>query len=315
MKVSVIVPMYNVRDYVGQCLASLAAQTLADMEVILVNDGSTDDTPEIAASFCERYPDRFRLVNKANGGLSDARNYGMRFAKGEYIAFLDSDDFVEPELYEKLAGLMDEGCDVAVTDIEYWYEDPARRFIMKGLSSREADTVQRKAMLSPMFAWNKMYRRSWFGEGGFRYPLNTWYEDIPVTTLVFARAEKIGWLEECLIHYRQREGSIMSSAASPRIREIFGIMAMVRGEFEQAGLQDAYRDELEYLHIEHLRLYGMFRFIRSPYTKELYAESERVMRAYYPEWRKNRYIGTLGLKNRIFLACYNKATKSEAKRS
>ena len=308
MKVSVIVPMYNVRDYVGQCLDSLAKQTLPDLEVIMVDDGCTDDTPDIASSFCKTYPERFRLLHKQNGGLSDARNYGIPHARGEYIAFLDSDDFVEPELYEKLAEVMDEGCDAAVTDIEYWYEDPAKRFIMKGLTDWKAETVQKRAMLSPMFAWNKMYRRSLFEQQGFRYPLKTWYEDIPVTTMIFARAEKIGYLEECLIHYRQREGSIMSSQASPRIREIFGIMEMVRAEFNEAGLAEKYRDELEYLHVEHLRLYGMFRFIRSPYAKELYEQSEQVMRTYYPDWRKNIYLSSLGIKNRVFLACYNKAT-------
>ncbi len=308
MKVSVIVPMYNVKDYVGQCLDSLAAQTLSDMEVILVDDGCTDETPRIAEEYCRRYPERFRLVHKENGGLSDARNCGIAYAQGEYIAFLDSDDFADDTLYEKLAKLMDTGCDVAVTHIEYWYQDPGRRFVMKGLSSWDADTVQKKAMLSPMFAWNKMYRREWFTEKGLRYPLRTWYEDIPVTTRIFASSEKIGVLDECLIHYRQREGSIMTSNDDPRVRQIFNIMAMVRSSFEQDGLAEEYREELEYLHIEHLRLYGMFRFIRSPYTEELYRESKNVMDTYYPGWKNNRYLKNLSLKNRIFLRTYSPAS-------
>ena len=308
MKVSVIVPMYNVGEYIHDCLKSLAAQTLSDMEVILVDDGCTDDTPETAQQYADQYPHLFRLVHKKNGGLSDARNYGIPLAQGEYICFLDSDDFVEPTLYEKLSGLMDEGCDVAVCDIEYWYQDPAKRFIMKGLSDWKADSIQKQAMLSPMFAWNKMYRASWFKEQNLRYPLNTWYEDIPVTTMIFAQSEKIGYLPECLIHYRQREGSIMSSASSPRVKEIFGIMELVRNNFEAHGLSAKFRDELEYLHVEHLRLYGMFRFIRSPYAKELYQRSTEVMNQYYPNWKNNRYISNLNMKNRIFLKTYGPAT-------
>ena len=126
--------------------------------------------------------------------------------------------------------------------------------------------------------------------------------------MIFAQAEKIGYLEECLIHYRQREGSIMSSNSSPRVKEIFGIMELVRNSFAKAGLSSLYRDELEYLHIEHLRLYGMFRFIRSPYTKELYEKTRQVMKKNYPGWKHNRYISNLNLKNRIFLQCYSPAT-------
>ena len=308
MKLSLIVPMYNVREYIRQCLDSLTAQTLADMEVLMVNDGCTDNTPAIAAEYAERFPGRFILLNKPNGGLSDARNYAIPHAKGEYIAFLDSDDFVEPPLYEKMCALMDQGYDVCVTDIEYWYQDPARRFVMKGLSDWPAETIQKKALLSPMFAWNKVYKASFFRDMGLRYPLNTWYEDIPVTTLIFARSEKIGYLDECLMHYRQREGSIMANQSSPRLREIFGIMAMVRDRFEENGLTAAYRDELEYLHVEHLCLYGMFRFIRSDNRREYYDMVQAVMRQYWPQWKHNRYIANLGFKNRIFLKWYSRAT-------
>lgn len=308
MKLSVIVPVYNVEKYLRQCLDSLKAQTLKDMEVIVVNDGSTDSSPVIAQEYCDACRN-FILLNKKNGGLSDARNYGIDFAKGEYIAFLDSDDWVEPSLYEKMTALMDEHTDVCVTDIEYWWEDPSRRYVMKGLTGRSAPTVQKRALLSPMFAWNKVYKASLFAEeNGYRYPLDTWYEDIPVTSMIFAKAGKIAYLPECLIHYRQREGSIMANTSDPRIEQIFSIMAVLRENFEKEGLYEEYRDELEYLHIEHLRLYGMFRFIRSDGRKKYYTMSEAAMTTCFPHWKKNRYISSLSLKNRVFLKCYNQAT-------
>lgn len=308
MKLSVIVPMYNVSAYVRECLDSLVAQTLQDMEVIMVDDGCTDDTPSIAQEYAN-YNMNFHLIHKKNGGLSDARNYGMKFAKGEYIGFLDSDDFVEPTLYEKMVNIANEGNDIVVTDIEYYYKDhPEKCFVMKGLSCFEAEIIQKKALLSPMFAWNKIYRSSLFKQYDLLYPVGTWYEDIPVTTLLFAKADNIGYLPECLMHYRQREDSIMSSVMSPRIKEIFNVMELVRNTFKKYDLYEEYYDELEYLHIEHLRLYGMFRFIRSPYWSECYKESCRVMKEFFPHWKKNKYIENLSDKNRIFLKWYNRIT-------
>ncbi len=308
MKLSVIVPMYNVSAYVRECLDSLVCQTLQDMEVIMVDDGCTDDTPSIAQEYAN-YNMNFHLIHKKNGGLSDARNYGMKFAKGEYIGFLDSDDFVEPTLYEKMIKKAEEGNEIVVTDIEYYYAfHPEKCYVMKGLSTWETDSIQKKALLSPMFAWNKIYKASLFKENELLYPVGTWYEDIPVTTILFAKASHIGYLEECLMHYRQREDSIMSSVGSIRIKEIFNVMDLVRTTFEKHHLYEAYHDELEYLHIEHLRLYGMFRFIRSPYWNECYTESKKVMRKYFPHWKKNKYINNLSKKNRIFLKCYNKLT-------
>ena len=308
MKVSLIVPMYNVEKYIEDCLNSLEKQTLSDMEVILIDDGCTDHTIDKVQPYLERHPKLFKLFHKENGGLSDARNYGIPYATGKYIAFLDSDDFVDETLYEDLANKMDEGYDVVVTDIEYWYEDVSKRFVMKGLSDIDAPSIQKRALLSPMFAWNKMYVTSLFQEEEYRYPLNTWYEDIPVTTMIFAKAKKIGYLNQCHIHYRQREGSIMSKVNSPRIKEIFQVMESVRENFEREGLYKEYFDEIEYLHIEHLRLYGMFRFIRSNQWKELYETSNRVMMACFPNWKKNKYIKYLNNKNQLFLKWYNRYT-------
>ena len=309
--VSVIVPMYNASRYLSTCLDSLASATFRDhMQVILVNDGSTDETAALAGSYVDRFPDLFQLVEKQNGGLSDARNFGLPYVKGTYLAFLDSDDWIEPDLYERLYQTIEnEGADVCVCDLEYWFEDPSKRFVMKGLSQWQADTVQKKALLSPMFAWNKLYRAELFtADNGYRYPLHTWYEDIPVTTLLFAKAERIAYLPECGIHYRQHDDSIMGSVHDKRVKDIFGVLELVRKEFRDAGLYDTYHEELEYLHIEHLCLYGMFRFIRSDWSDECAAKAGDVMKKEFPDWKHNCYIRNLGWKNRMFLACYNEKT-------
>lgn len=309
MKLSIIVPMYNVENYIQQCLDSLVMQTCKDFEIIVVNDGSTDEGPKIVEKMVEQYPHRIQLLHKRNGGLSDARNYAIPFATGEYITFLDSDDYVDVTLYEKMINLMDQGFDVVVTNIEYFYEDGSPSWVMKGLSPWKCDSLAKQALLSPMFAWNKMYKAKFFKEDGYQYPLNTWYEDIPVTVPIFASTELIGFLDETLIHYRQREGSIMSVTKSERLKEIFGVMQLVRDEMKSLNCMELYFDEIEYLHIEHLRLYGMFRFIRSPLFSELYDLAESTMRQEFPNWKRNKYIKNVGFKNRLFLRMFNKTTK------
>lgn len=309
MKLSIIVPMYNVEQYIQQCLDSLVVQTLHDFEVLVVDDGSTDQGSVIVDKMIEKYPNIIKQLHKKNGGLSDARNHAIPFAKGQYIAFLDSDDYVEPTLYEKLVSKMDTGYDVVVTNIEYFYENGNPSWIMKGLTDWKCESLSKRALLSPMFAWNKIYKAKYFTQDKVQYPLNTWYEDIPVTAPIFATTNNIGYLDETLIHYRQREGSIMSVTKGKRLKEIFEIMKLVRNTFEELQLDKEYHDELEYLHIEHLRLYGMFRFIRSPLFDELYDLSDSCMEDNYPNWKQNKYIKNLSLKNRIFLKIFNKKNK------
>lgn len=307
-EITVIVPVYNVERYLDQCLDSLQRQTYPNLQVLIVNDGSTDRSPQIAWQRVQQRPDRFCLLQKPNGGLSDARNFAIPYATGEWIGFLDSDDYADPDYYEKMAEQMAKGMDVVVSDIEYFYEDGRQPWRMQGLNPHAFSSVQRQAFLSPMFAWNKLYRASLFTEQGFRYPTGTWYEDIPVTMPIFALSSHIGYQKEALIHYRQRPGSIMSETASQRLKEIFPVMRQVRDQFHQMGIEQKYAQELEYLHIEHLRLYGMFRFLRSPLSRELYAMSQQVMREHYPHWHRNPYLRQLNWKNRVFLRTMNAAT-------
>ena len=100
--VSIIIPVYNVEKYIEKCLESLVNQTLEDIELIIVNDGSTDNSENIILQYKEKYPNKIKYYTKQNGGLSDARNFGMPFATGKYVAFLDSDDYVETNMYELL---------------------------------------------------------------------------------------------------------------------------------------------------------------------------------------------------------------------
>ena len=102
VKVSIVVPVYNVEKYLRKCLNSLVGQTLKEIEIIVVNDGSTDGSQKIIDEFVDNYPGKIKCLIKENGGLSDARNYGMPYCSGEYIGFVDSDDYVDTKMYELL---------------------------------------------------------------------------------------------------------------------------------------------------------------------------------------------------------------------
>ena len=151
-EITVIVPVYNVERYLDQCLDSLQRQTYPNLQVLIVNDGSTDRSPQIAWQRVQQRPDRFCLLQKPNGGLSDARNFAIPYATGEWIGFLDSDDYADPDYYEKMAEQMAKGMDVVVSDIEYFYEDGRQPWRMQGLNPHAFSSVQRQAFLSPMFA-------------------------------------------------------------------------------------------------------------------------------------------------------------------
>ena len=173
-KITVIVPVYNVEKYLPECLDSLVGQTYKNLQVLVVNDGSTDSSPQIIEDYVRRFPDRFAQMNKPNGGLSDARNFAIGKAEGEWIAFLDSDDWADPEYYAKMAEVMARGADVVVSDIEYFYENGQPSWIMPGLNPHAFDSPVKQAFLSPMFAWNKLYRADFFTQKHYRYPVGTW---------------------------------------------------------------------------------------------------------------------------------------------
>ncbi|MBQ7889489.1 MAG: glycosyltransferase [Erysipelotrichaceae bacterium] len=307
-ELSIIVPVYNVEKYLTECLDSLMNQTYRDFEVLIVNDGTKDSSALIASEYVQKDPKHFILLNKENGGLSDARNYALPYTKGNYITFLDSDDYVEPFCYEKLMNkITSENLDIVVGNLQYFYEDSDVLMDMRGLNCLVNTDVQKAALLSPLFAWNKVYRKAYFESVGLLYPKGLWYEDIPVTLPLFAKTDKIGHVDEMLYHYRQRSGSIMKSGGAKQ-KDIFTVFERVLAYFKKYGLKDQFDEELEYLCVEHIMLYRQFSFLVSDDYEDLYKQSVSFMKKYYPNYKKNRYIKTLGKKNQVFIQTLNPFT-------
>ncbi len=217
--ISVIVPVYNVEKYLERCINSIANQTYKDIEIILVNDGSTDGSLEI----CRKYAaadNRIQVIDKPNGGLSSARNAGIAVAKGEYIGFVDSDDYIRPDMYEKLYSRITAAeADIAVCGYR-WVDE--KGVDLPGYASIVEDEVCSKDEIFVKFtnnnyfyyvtAWNRLYKKRLFDS--VKFPEGKLHEDEFTAHLFYDRCEKIACCKDRLYNYVQRADSIMSSVYS-----------------------------------------------------------------------------------------------------
>lgn len=218
--ISVIVPVYKVEAYLGRCVSSIQAQTYPNIEIILVDDGSPDNCGKL----CDEYAQndlRIRVIHKANGGLSSARNAGIDAAAGEYLGFVDSDDWISVDMYEKLYSLI-EKYDVPLAYGGRFDYSSRTHTESIGLCPPREEVVTGEEMVRRIFTWDhldsaacdKLYHRDLFEN--IRYPLGIIGEDIPTTYRLAMKAEKAVACPLPFYHYFHREGSITTTAVSDR---------------------------------------------------------------------------------------------------
>ena len=213
--VSVIVPIYNVEDDLKNCVDSIIHQTYRNLEIILVDDGSPDNCGSIADDY-SRQDDRVRVIHKQNGGLSDARNAGLDVASGEYITFVDSDDFLSEGFVEELVSLTKKhDCDISICDHLRYRKSNGIHF--KHDSEIKEIEFSSKDAIKEMFyqkqfdvsAWGKLYKKNTF-EGLF-FPMGYNFEDIPTIYKAFLKTDKIVYSSRKLYFYQVRDNSIENS--------------------------------------------------------------------------------------------------------
>lgn len=298
-KVSVIVPIYKVEDYLPQCLESLAAQTLDSLEVILVNDGSPDRSGEIAKRFAATHPDRFAYYEKENGGLSSARNFGVEKAHGEYLGFLDSDDYVAPDcyllMYEKAVAEDSELVCCAYSRIYCSANDPqeikkSSDVLFRDLSLSGHSIYERPELLicGKSFACNKLFHRRLFENVSF--PVGQCYEDSAVVYNLLEMAKRISIVNKVGYYYRiRRPGSITADYST--ITDLFLSMNSLIGHFTEKGVFDRFHDELEYLCILHLLNARDSQLKAAPSSAYRYLKvAFSFLDQRFPNWRENKYL-------------------------
>lgn len=237
---SVVVPFYNVEPYITECLKSLAAQTLDDIEVILVDDGSVDGSRRVAEDFAAR-DGRFVLIGQRNLGPGPARNQGIRQARGTYLAFADSDDVVPPEAYELLVGkLAETGSELACGAVRRLVDGELEESILHEKVFRRPQLcthiTDKQVLIRDRTVWNKVYRRDFWERAGLRFPAGI-YEDVPVAMQAHVLATGVDMLSEVVYHWRKREEGETSitqrRSELPNLRERLAAIRAVRGFLDE----------------------------------------------------------------------------------
>lgn len=216
--ISVIVPIYNVEKYLTKCIESIINQTYENLEIILVDDGSPDNCPIICDEYAKR-DSRVKVIHKKNGGLSDARNTGLDIATGEYIMFIDSDDFVEIDMMESMMNnMIDNNVDLVVCNIKYIYDNSEKvKYNQKNkvLDKYEAMQEYIKDGIVQAVAWNKLYKRNLIND--MRYKVGKINEDEFFTYKIVDRTNKIYYNSKPFYNYVQRNTSIMGTYSIKRL--------------------------------------------------------------------------------------------------
>ena len=294
-KVSIILPVYNVEKYLSACLDSLLAQTLEEIEIVAVNDGSTDGSLQILQAYQSLNPEKLFIFSTENHGVSRARNYGFAHSHGEYVWFVDSDDFVEPDacrlLYEKATA---DGNDLVL--FRYYNVDSETGVRKEYIASchnqnfRVADKPYELPAISP-YPWIKFIHRDLFN--GLCFPEGIRFEDLPVAYLLAVTARSIGYVDQCFYNYRKNVGFL--SRLTPSTLHIRNAIIFMKEEMEKLGLFEQYQTELDFIAVRHF-FYRFWKLLTNYETDQkelklqLINELFDYMESNIPDWENNHYV-------------------------
>ena len=250
IKVSVIVPVYNVENYLVKCLDSLVNQTLKEIEIIVVNDGSPDNSQKIIDKFVKKYPKKIKSFIKENEGQGSARNLGLKYAKGEYISFVDSDDCIDKEMLEKMYNLAKkDNSDIVICGNKNITMD-------YNIKSIEPVTLFDEANLSILYGkmavWNKIYKKELIVRNNLQFRNKVWYEDIDFSIILLLNAGKISFLNEPFYNYLERPGSTMNNLNIEKNLDILLAFDEMIDYFQKKQNYQEIYPKLEFLALYHI---------------------------------------------------------------
>lgn len=316
-------PVYNVERYLVTCLESIVHQTFQEIEVIIVNDGSKDGSLGILKEYEAKYPEMIHVYTTENRGVSHARNYGIERAKGEYILFVDSDDFIElnmcERLYEKASK---DKNDIVICRYYDIYENETTHQIRKkcgkayeiaiGRNFNIHDTKFELTHISP-FPWDKLFRRSLFDT--HRFPEKLRFEDLAIMYTIITSAQSIGVIEDRLYNYRRsNQGSFLSNFSEGTLDIVRALELFLEGMKKQNNYEE-FIEEVEYICARHLliRYNSIFDTAtkgKLKIKKEMINRSMNFLESNFPNWRENRYLKyTASKASKVKLAKYTSRGK------
>ena len=303
MKLSIVIPVYNTEAYLPACIGSVLDPSCDEVEIILVNDGSTDGSETACRDFCSRFPERIRMVTTENGGLGAARNVGLEMARGEFVLFLDSDDSLAPGAVPEMLAELGPERDIVICD--FVCVDPQGKVLETLPGCKRSGAVSLKdypeLLLELPSGCNKICRRSLFLDSGIRFPGRVWYEDLRTMPKLYPLAGTIRYMPRAWYRYLQRGGSIMHAGKAERNLEIIAAVDGVLADFRERGLYARYEPQLCYMAFYHQLLTASTRVnLTDPKSPVQEALLEDFLRK-FPDFQSNPYIRALGVKYRLLL--------------
>ena len=298
-KISIIVPVYNVEKYISKCLDSLVNQTLKDIEVIVVNDGSPDNSQEIIDEYTQKYPDIIKSYIKENGGQGSARNYGLEKATGEFIGYVDSDDYVSEDMFEKMYNLAKKDksdivmCSFTIVYEEKKYENIERIF-------NKTDDNRLNALFNNVGVCNKIFKKELLED--FKFRTKVWYEDLDFTANILLLSKNISVIDEGLYYYLLRQGSTMNNSNIKKNLEILDAFDNLIKYAKKYKYYDKYYDEICFLAIQHIYIAASVRIITAKNVndkKDIINKLHKYMNDNFLNYNKNKYLYLLDKNKKI----------------
>ncbi|MBE7017549.1 MAG: glycosyltransferase [Ruminococcaceae bacterium] len=292
--ISIIIPVYNSEKYISKCLDSVFSQTFDDFEVIIVNDGSRDSSQCIIDAYKAKFPDKITAIQQENSGQASARNRGLDAADGDYIIFVDSDDFLHPEALEKITSYAEANeLDIVCFNISRIVNGSPIDFDYRMFSS---DDVSRQYLINEASPCNKLIRRDFLNKNNLRFTVGHIYEDLELVAQFPLHTDKIGFMDDRLYYYVIHENSTMQQPKySPKLASIYAVMDTLKEKLYNTE----FRPELECIFIEHLLHCAVLRYLIYPEGKADVIRISRIMKNTFPKWYKNKYYKTMGIKYKI----------------
>ncbi|MDE5977506.1 MAG: glycosyltransferase [Turicibacter sp.] len=298
-KISVIVPSYNVESYIDKSFKSLLNQTFKEFEIIVINDGSKDNTLE-KLKFYESIDSRVKVIDKANEGVGATRNLGLHLAKGEYIIFVDPDDSLHSDmlqlLYEKA---LETSANVIVCEHYVCYEQSDAMTVMpiEVKSSELLFVKERKDLIFQLnpAPWNKLIKVSWLKEMKIEFPLDYRSEDLTFTTKVLARCQTVAIVHHPLYYYLANRIDNVSSANDERILHTLQALQDILISYEHWNLKEEFKAELEMLTIKQIQyeLHKVIYLEDKKLANQVIYEFFKFLKINFPDWKKNKYYRSI----------------------
>lgn len=308
-KLSVIIPVYNVEDYIAKCLDSvvepgrqrLAAGREPGYEVIIVNDGTQDRSAEIAESYVRDCPGFIQMISIENSGQGQARNVGIDAAAGEFLYFIDSDDYLIPGGMEEILSLTEQDFDICIFDSIAVNTEGRELKYMAGCKRWETLSLEEypELLLEGPDVWNKVFRRRLFTDNNIRFTPRVWFEDLRTIPKLYAFTDRILYVPKALHRYVQRPGSVTNTQKVRRNLEIIPAVDELIDFYKVQGRYEQLRDVLEYLAFHCVFLTSSVRANLADWKSPVQEELMQDFLQKFPDYRQNPYVKNMSRQHKL----------------